>query len=64
VDYSLTPAKGDKQLKRALELGARYSHRVERNAQGAIVYRTRHLASRCELVGDLASALSTSDPAR
>lgn len=64
VDYSLTPAKGDKQLKRALEQGARYSHRVERDAQGRITYRTRHLASRCELVGDIASALDTSDPAR
>jgi histidyl-tRNA synthetase len=64
VEYSLTPAKGDKQLKRALELGARYSHWVQRDAQGRIVYRTRHLASRCELTGDLKSALTTSDPLR
>ena len=64
VDYSLTPAKGDKQLKRALELGARYSHRVERDAGGAVVYRTRHLASRSEVIGDLASVLNTSEPGR
>jgi histidyl-tRNA synthetase len=64
VDYSLTPAKGDKQLKRALELGARYSHRVERDAGGGVVYRTRHLASRSEVIGDLASVLNTSEPGR
>jgi histidyl-tRNA synthetase len=64
VEYSLTPAKGDKQLKRALELGARYGHWVQRDANGKIVYRTRHLVSRCELTGDLKSALTTSDPLR
>ena len=64
VEYSLTPAKGDKQLKRGLELGARYGHWVQRDAGGKIVYRTRHMASRCELTGDLQSALTTSDPLR
>ncbi|MFM7553698.1 MAG: ATP phosphoribosyltransferase regulatory subunit [Verrucomicrobiota bacterium] len=64
VDYSLTPAKGDKQWKRAVEQGACHGHRVERDAQGSIVYRTRHLASRSEVVGDLASVLAVGDPAR
>ena len=63
VDYSLTPAKGDKQWKRAIEQGARHGHRVERDAGGAVVYRTRHLATRTESVGDLASALAAGDPA-
>ena len=64
MEYSLTPAKGDKQLKRALELGARYTHWVQRDGAGQIHYRTRHLISRCELTGDLQSALTTSDPLR
>jgi histidyl-tRNA synthetase len=64
VEYSLTPTKGDKQLKRALEMGARYGHWVQRDASGKIVYRTRHMVSRCELTGDLQSALTTSDPLR
>ena len=64
VEYSLTPTKSDKQLKRALEMGARYSHWVQRDASGKIVYRTRHMVSRCELTGDLQSALTTSDPLR
>ena len=35
VDYSLTPAKSDKQFKRALELGARFTVRLEA-AQGRV----------------------------
>jgi len=45
-------------------MGARYSHWVQRDASGKIVYRTRHMVSRCELTGDLQSALTTSDPLR
>lgn len=50
VDYALAPAKGDKQFKRALELGASRTVRLEKNAEGATVARVRDLASREEMV--------------
>jgi histidyl-tRNA synthetase len=34
VDYSLTPARPDKQIKRALELGARFAAKVQRSDAG------------------------------
>jgi histidyl-tRNA synthetase len=54
VEYSLTPAKGDKQFKRALELKARHTVRVERNAE-AIIAKVKNLATRAEQVLPLAS---------
>ena len=36
VEYSLTPAKGDKQFKRALELNARFTFRCAAKESGAI----------------------------
>ncbi|HMO65202.1 MAG TPA: ATP phosphoribosyltransferase regulatory subunit [Verrucomicrobiota bacterium] len=50
VDYSLTPAKGDKQFKRALELGAAHTVRLERAADGAVVARVKNLKTREEKV--------------
>lgn len=36
VDYSLTPAKGDKQFKRAQELGSKFTVRLEKNEAGTV----------------------------
>src|ERR1041385_8374350 len=45
VEYSLTPAKPDKQFKRALELNAARVVTLERNASGALVGRVKDLRS-------------------
>jgi histidyl-tRNA synthetase len=50
VEYSLTPAKGDKQFKRALELKARRTVRLERDSAGSVQVRTKDLATREEQV--------------
>ena len=50
VEYSLTPAKSDKQFKRALELKARSTVRLERAADGALAARLKLLATRAESV--------------
>jgi histidyl-tRNA synthetase len=49
VEFSLTPAKGDKQFKRALELKAKQTVRLERAEQG-LVARVKNLATREEQV--------------
>ena len=48
VEYSLTPSKGDKQFKRALELKARQSVRLERSPDGKIMARVKDLVTREE----------------
>ncbi len=48
ADYSLTPAKGDKQFKRALELGATRTVRLERGADGTVVAKIKDLKTREE----------------
>ncbi|MBL9136969.1 MAG: ATP phosphoribosyltransferase regulatory subunit [Verrucomicrobiales bacterium] len=48
VDFSLTAMKGDKQFKRALELGASRTIRVERGADGKTVLKVRDLVTRAE----------------
>ena len=48
VEYSLTPAKGDKQFKRALELKAKQTVRLERSADGTMQARVKDLATREE----------------
>ena len=48
VEYSLTPAKPDKQLKRALELKARYTARLEAAPIGDRQVRLRNLQTREE----------------
>ena len=50
VEYSLTPSKGDKQFKRALELKAKRTMRLERNADGSVQARIKDLATREEQV--------------
>ena len=50
TDYALTPAKGDKQFKRAIDLGALHTVRLERAADGALMARVKDLKSRTERV--------------
>ena len=48
VDYSLSPLKGDKQFRRALDLGARCTARLESLADGSAGVRIKNLKSREE----------------
>jgi histidyl-tRNA synthetase len=48
VEYALTPAKPDKQFKRAQELKARFTLKLERSPSGALVEKRRDLATRQE----------------
>ena len=48
VDYSLTPSKPDKQFKRAQELKASTTVRLERTEKGELVARLRNLGTRNE----------------
>lgn len=49
VDYSLVAMKGDKQFRRALEMGAGHTVRLERDA-GGLVARVKNLKTRAEEV--------------
>ncbi len=49
VDYSLTPMKGNKQFKRALELNAETTARIEKNESGEAEIVFKVLATREEL---------------
>jgi histidyl-tRNA synthetase len=46
VDYGLTPAKPDKQFKRAQELGARFVCKLERQSSGPLMVNIRDLKTR------------------
>ena len=48
VDYSLTPAKPDKQFKRAQEIKAAHTAKLERNPAGELVVRIKNLQTRAE----------------
>ncbi len=48
VEYSLTPAKSDKQFKRAMELKARFTLRLAASAQGGLELRLKNLSTREE----------------
>lgn len=48
VDYALAPLKSDKQFKRALELGAAFTLRLERCDDGSLEARLKDLRSREE----------------
>jgi histidyl-tRNA synthetase len=48
ADYAMTPAKPDKQFKRAQELKAANTVKLERNESGAVTARLRHLATRVD----------------
>jgi histidyl-tRNA synthetase len=56
VDYSLTPTKSDKQFKRAQELKAANTVKVERNAAGELVAKVKNLKTRQETVVPLNEA--------
>ena len=56
VDYSLTAAKSDKQFKRARELKATHSIKLERSQAGELVARIKHLETREETVAPAALA--------
>ena len=48
VDYALTKAKSDKQFKRAQDLGAKHTLRLERNEAGTLLAKIRNLSTRKE----------------
>jgi histidyl-tRNA synthetase len=50
VDFALTPAKSDKQFKRALESNAARTIRLERRPDGTLLARVKHLATRAETI--------------
>jgi histidyl-tRNA synthetase len=58
VDYPLTATKSDKQFKRALELNARHTAKLERGENGALRVRLKDPRTREELVLSLADALA------
>ncbi len=61
VEYPLTPLKPDKQFKRALELKAGHTVRVDRGETGLQV-RARNLATRADRVAPLESAAALLAP--
>jgi histidyl-tRNA synthetase len=56
VDYSLTPAKPDKQFKRALELNAAHAVRLQRNQDGSVSVVLKNLGDRSERMLSLEAA--------
>jgi histidyl-tRNA synthetase len=48
VEYSLRPAKSDKQFKRAMELKARFTVQLEPSSQGGFDVKVKNLATREE----------------
>lgn len=56
VEYSFTPLKPDKQFKRAMELNAANTARVERAADGALQVKVKNLKTREERVVSVAEA--------
>jgi histidyl-tRNA synthetase len=57
VEYSLTPAKSDKQFKRAQELKAAQILKLERNPSGEIIARIKSLLTRQEQTTSLEEAV-------
>ena len=57
VDYSLTPARSDKQFKRAQELKVKHTLKLERNVAGEFVAKIKNLATRQEVAVPLAEAV-------
>ncbi|MGV3771803.1 MAG: histidine--tRNA ligase [Verrucomicrobiales bacterium] len=58
VDYSLLPLKRDKQFKRAMELNAQHTVKLEKNEQQELVARCKNLRSREEKIVPLAEVVS------
>jgi histidyl-tRNA synthetase len=48
VDYPLVPAKSDKQFKRAVELQALYTFKLERETEGGVIVKLKNLSTREE----------------
>jgi histidyl-tRNA synthetase len=57
VDYSFTPAKSDKQFKRAQELKAAHTVKLERGAAGEIVAKIKNLKTREDKTVSVAEAV-------
>ena len=55
VDYSFVPTKPDKQFKRALELNAAFTVKLERTSNGEFALKVRNLKTREERVVDTGS---------
>jgi histidyl-tRNA synthetase len=56
VDYSLTPAKSDKQFKRAQELRAAHTVKLERDPAGELLAQVKNLKTRREAIVPVAEA--------
>ena len=56
VDYSLTPTKSDKQFKRAQELKAANTLKLERGAAGELMVKVKNLKTRQETVAPIGEA--------
>ena len=54
IEYSFTPAKSDKQFKRAVELNARCTIKLERNETGDLRVKLKNLRTRTEKAVGLA----------
>lgn len=61
VDYSLTPAKLDKQFKRACELKVAHTLKLERNQANQLVAKVRNLSTRQESLLQLAEVSACLD---
>jgi histidyl-tRNA synthetase len=59
VDYSLTPAKPDKQFKRAQELGVLHTIKLERGPAGELVAKLKNLKTREENAVSLADVVKS-----
>ena len=59
VEYSFTPLKPDKQFKRAMELNAASTARIERTADGALLVKLKNLKTREERAVALVDAASS-----
>lgn len=55
IEYSFTPAKSDKQFKRAMELNAAYTIKLERNDAGELRVKSKNLRTREENTMEAAS---------
>ncbi len=64
TEFSLTPAKGDKQFKRALELNAAHTIRLERQPDGSLLAKLKHLKTREESTLSPAEIVSRLAPSR
>jgi histidyl-tRNA synthetase len=64
VDYSFTPAKSDKQFKRAQELNVSHTVKLERDATGGLVTRLKNLKTREEKTIDRAAIATELSAAR